>query len=120
MNGVFFYIKSPEFNSGLFSLFRLNILVNACCGLLTCTHSLNYCGCAGDGITACINTFAACCTENLAPNRRGGIGADEDGATSREGVYAGGDAVTGAATVIKAMGAGKKAAASIHQYIQSK
>lgn len=40
--------------------------------------------------------------------------------TSREGIYAGGDAVTGAATVILAMGAGKKAAASIHEYLQSK
>ena len=40
--------------------------------------------------------------------------------TTREGVYAGGDAVTGAATVILAMGAGKKAAVHIHQYLQSK
>ena len=42
------------------------------------------------------------------------------GKTSIEGVYAGGDAVTGAATVILAMGAGKTAAASIDKYIQSK
>ena len=42
------------------------------------------------------------------------------GLTSREGVYAGGDAVTGAATVILAMGAGKTAATAIDQYIQSK
>ena len=41
-------------------------------------------------------------------------------ATTREGVYAGGDAVTGAATVILAMGAGKTAAASIDEYIQNK
>jgi len=67
-----------------------------------------------------LNTLILDTTENLEPNRKGGIGADDNGATSREGVYAGGDAVTGAATVIKAMGAGKKAAASIHQYIQSK
>ena len=40
--------------------------------------------------------------------------------TTREGVYAGGDAVTGAATVILAMGAGKKAAASIDEFIKSK
>ena len=44
----------------------------------------------------------------------------DDGDTSREGVYAGGDAVTGAATVIKAMGAGKAAAKAIDQYIQNK
>ena len=45
---------------------------------------------------------------------------DESGLTSREGVYAGGDAVTGAATVILAMGAGKHAAKAIDEYIQSK
>ena len=45
---------------------------------------------------------------------------DVDGLTSREGVYAGGDAVTGAATVILAMGAGKTAAAAIDEYIQNK
>ena len=44
----------------------------------------------------------------------------DDGKTSRDGVYAGGDAVTGAATVIKAMGAGKAAAKAIDEYIQSK
>ena len=52
-------------------------------------------------------------TEGLEVNRRGGIIVNEDGLTSRENVYAGGDAVTGAATVISAMGAGKKAAKSI-------
>ena len=52
-------------------------------------------------------------TEGLEVNRRGGIVVNEDGLTSREGVYAGGDAVTGAATVISAMGAGKTAAAAI-------
>ena len=45
---------------------------------------------------------------------------DDDGLTSREGVYAGGDAVTGAATVILAMGAGKHAAKAIDEYIKSK
>ena len=44
----------------------------------------------------------------------------EDGRTTREGVYAGGDAVTGAATVIKAMGAGKEAATAIDAYIRGK
>jgi glutamate synthase (NADPH/NADH) small chain len=43
--------------------------------------------------------------------------ADENGATTRPGVFAGGDAVTGAATVILAMGAGRKAAAAINEYI---
>lgn len=60
-------------------------------------------------------------TEGLDTQKWGGIIADEEtGLTSREGVYAGGDAVTGAATVILAMGAGKKAAAAIDEYIQSK
>ena len=52
-------------------------------------------------------------TEGLEVNRKGGIVIDEKGLTSRERVYAGGDAVTGAATVISAMGAGKQAAAAI-------
>ena len=52
-------------------------------------------------------------TEGLEVNRKGGIVVTEDGLTSREHVYAGGDAVTGAATVILAMGAGKTAAAAI-------
>jgi glutamate synthase (NADPH/NADH) small chain len=52
-------------------------------------------------------------TDGLDVNRHGGIIVDEDGLTSRPGVYAGGDAVTGAATVISAMGAGKIAARAI-------
>ncbi len=56
-------------------------------------------------------------TDNLEANERGGIGTDEGAATNREGVFAGGDAVTGAATVIMAMGAGKTAAASIDEYL---
>lgn len=52
-------------------------------------------------------------TQGLDTEKWGGIIADEDGLTSREGVYAGGDAVTGAATVILAMGAGKNAAKAI-------
>ena len=52
-------------------------------------------------------------TEGLEVNRRGGIVVTEDGLTSRDHVYAGGDAVTGAATVISAMGAGKTAAKAI-------
>ena len=60
-------------------------------------------------------------TEGLETQRWGGIIADEEtGKTSREGVYAGGDAVTGAATVILAMGAGKNAAAAIDEYLQNK
>ncbi len=59
-------------------------------------------------------------TKGLETQSWGGIIADENGLTSREGVYAGGDAVTGAATVILAMGAGKTAAAAIDEYIQSK
>ena len=59
-------------------------------------------------------------TKNLNTTRKGGIEADENGQTSREGVFAGGDAVTGAATVILAMGAGKTGAKSIDKYIKSK
>ena len=59
-------------------------------------------------------------TEGLEANKNGCLVADEHMATTREGVYAGGDAVTGAATVILAMGAGKTAAASIDEYIQNK
>lgn len=60
-------------------------------------------------------------TEGLEVNRHGGIIVEEStGATSKEGVYAGGDAVTGAATVILAMGAGKVAAKAIDEYIREK
>ena len=60
-------------------------------------------------------------TPGLETNKHGCIVTDgDDGKTSRDGVYAGGDAVTGAATVIKAMGAGKAAAKAIHEYIQNK
>ncbi len=60
-------------------------------------------------------------TKNLACNKRGNIVADtETGATSKPGVYAGGDVVTGAATVILAMGAGRTAAKSIHAYLNGK
>ncbi|MBR2942244.1 MAG: NADPH-dependent glutamate synthase [Clostridia bacterium] len=60
-------------------------------------------------------------TPGLETNRHGCIVTNgEDGLTSREGVYAGGDAVTGAATVILAMGAGKNAAKAIDAYIKSK
>ncbi|MBQ4436774.1 MAG: NADPH-dependent glutamate synthase, partial [Clostridia bacterium] len=59
-------------------------------------------------------------TEGLEVNRRGGIVINEEGLTSRENVYAGGDAVTGAATVISAMGAGKTAAAAIDKALSGK
>jgi len=60
-------------------------------------------------------------TKGLEQSRYGCIAADlESGATSREGVFAGGDAVTGAATVILAMGAGKKAAKGINDYLMAK
>ena len=60
-------------------------------------------------------------TEGLEANRWGCLVVNEDTmATTKDGVYAGGDAVTGAATVILAMGAGKTAAASIDEYIKSK
>lgn len=59
-------------------------------------------------------------TQHLETNRKGCILTNETGATSREGVFAGGDAVTGAATVILAMGAGKTAAKAMHEYMQNK
>ena len=66
------------------------------------------------------NPLIKATTEGLATESWGGIIVNEEGLTSVEGVYAGGDAVTGAATVILAMGAGKTAAAGIHEYIQNK
>ena len=66
------------------------------------------------------NPLIAKTTAGLDTTRRGCLVADENGATTRPGVFAGGDAVTGAATVILAMGAGRKAAAAIDAYIQSK
>lgn len=59
-------------------------------------------------------------TKGLEVNDHGGIIVNEDGLTSRQGVYAGGDAVTGAATVISAMGAGKIAAKAIDEYLSKK
>lgn len=64
------------------------------------------------------NPLIARTTSGLETSRRGGIVADEQtGRTTREGIFAGGDAVTGAATVILAMGAGRKAAAAIDDYL---
>ena len=66
------------------------------------------------------NPLIASTTKGLETTRRGCITASEEGQTSREGVFAGGDAVTGAATVILAMGAGRKAAKAIDQYLKQK
>ena len=67
------------------------------------------------------NPLIADTTKGLELTKRGGIVADDvTGMTSREGVFAGGDIVTGAATVIQAMGAGKKAAKAIDEYVRSK
>jgi glutamate synthase (NADPH/NADH) small chain len=59
-------------------------------------------------------------TKDIETKSWGGIKVDENQQTSREGVYAGGDVVTGAATVIKAMGAGKTAAENIKNYLLNK
>jgi glutamate synthase (NADPH/NADH) small chain len=67
-----------------------------------------------------VNSLIRDTTSNITPTKKGGIEVDENGMTSHPGIFAGGDAVTGAATVIKAMGAGKVAAAGIDKYIQSK
>ena len=67
------------------------------------------------------NPLIKATTEGLETQRWGGIIVEEEtGKTSREGIYAGGDAVTGAATVILAMGAGKTAAAAIDEYLSKK
>ena len=65
------------------------------------------------------NPLIRATTAGLDVNERGGIITDDNGKTSRKGVFAGGDAVTGAATVIKAMGAGKKAALAIDEYLKN-
>ena len=71
------------------------------------------------GTTA--NPVVPATTPGLTTNKSGYIiTKDESGLTSREGVYAGGDIVTGSATVILAMGAGRKAAAAIHEYLSKK
>ena len=66
------------------------------------------------------NPLIAATTDGLETNRRGCIVADDEGRTSREGVFAGGDIVTGAATVILAMGAGRRAAKAIDEYVKAK
>ena len=65
------------------------------------------------------NPLIARTTSGLETTHRGCLVADEDGVTTRPGVFAGGDAVTGAATVILAMGAGRKAAAAIDRYVKA-
>lgn len=66
------------------------------------------------------NPLIKATTKGLEINRKGGIVVNQDGLTSKEGVYAGGDAVTGAATVILAMGAGKTAAKAIDEALSGK
>lgn len=66
------------------------------------------------------NPLIKATTDGLETTKRGCIVADEEGRTTREGVFAGGDAVTGAATVILAMGAGRKAAKAIDEYLKNK
>lgn len=66
------------------------------------------------------NPLIASTTPGLEVNKKKCIVADDDGITSLEGVYAGGDTVTGAATVISAMGAGRKAAAAMDKYLREK
>lgn len=78
------------------------------------------CDCVIMAIGTSPNPLIKNTTKGLETQKWGGIIADENGLTSREGVYAGGDAVTGAATVILAMGAGKTAAEAIDEYIQKK
>lgn len=78
------------------------------------------CDCVIMSIGTSPNPLIKSTTKGLEVNRRGGIVVEEEtGKTSLDGVYAGGDAVTGAATVILAMGAGKLAAKSIHETLQA-
>ena len=77
--------------------------------------------CAIMAIGTSPNPLIRSTTKGLETNKRGCLITEEEtGLTTREGVYAGGDAVTGAATVILAMGAGKKAAVAMDEYIKSK
>ncbi len=79
------------------------------------------CDCMIMSIGTSPNPLIKSTTEGLETQKWGGIVADEEtGLTSREGVYAGGDAVTGAATVILAMGAGKAAAKAMDEYMQGR
>ncbi len=66
------------------------------------------------------NPLISSTTVGLETNKKGCLIATEQGATTKDAVYAGGDAVTGAATVILAMGAGKTAAAAIDEYFKNK
>lgn len=75
------------------------------------------CDCMIMSIGTSPNPLIRSTTEGLETNRKGCIIVDDSGKTSRDTIYAGGDAVTGAATVISAMGAGKKAAASIDELL---
>jgi glutamate synthase (NADPH/NADH) small chain len=78
------------------------------------------CDCVIAAIGTAPNPLIRMTTPGLAADRHGCLVLAEGGApgqTTREGVFAGGDAVTGAATVILAMGAGKDAAESIHAYL---
>ena len=77
------------------------------------------CDCVIMAIGTSPNPLIKNTTSGLITDKRGVICADETGKTSLEGVFAGGDAVTGAATVILAMGAGKTAAKAIDNYIKS-
>ena len=78
------------------------------------------CDCMIMSIGTSPNPLIRSTTEGLETNRKGCLVVDENGMTTRPGVFAGGDAVSGAATVIQAMGAGKKCAAAIHEYILNK
>ena len=77
------------------------------------------CDCVIMALGTSPNPLISSTTEGLETTRRGGLVADESGQTTRKGVFAGGDAVTGAATVILAMGAGRRAAAAIDEYLKS-
>ena len=77
------------------------------------------CDCVIMALGTSPNPLISATTKGLEVTRRGGLVAEENGQTTRKGVFAGGDAVTGAATVILAMGAGRTAAAAIDEYLKN-
>ncbi len=77
------------------------------------------CDCVIMALGTSPNPLISATTKGLETTRRGGLVAEENGQTTRKGVFAGGDAVTGAATVILAMGAGRTAAAAIDEYLKN-
>ena len=111
-------MKQNPFTIILFSvILSLSVLLSACQGNQPVSSSGPVQG--TDTVVVAIGTspnpLIRSTTTGLETNRKGCFIVNDSMETTRDGVYAGGDAVTGAATIILAMGAGKKAAAAIHE-----